>query len=169
MGVSPYLRQSANAFSVPYYQPETAYRIFQRAIANTDIATGQTHLGGPSEYSTSGPDDIAQIKNAVPMIPPSVCYMWNVAGTCTKEQMMMLANGTAIMQDYIFVGYSVANGSEIFLNGTETPNQAGAASTTTTGPGVIASSIAPDAGMRRGAAWTIAAAMATATVALLAL
>jgi hypothetical protein len=27
--------------SVPYYQPETAYKIFQRAMFHTDIATGE--------------------------------------------------------------------------------------------------------------------------------
>ena len=158
------------SFSVPYYQPETAYRIFQRAMANTDIATGQTDLDTQNEYSTSGPDNVAQIKNPVPKIPPSACYMWNVVGTCTSEQITMLTNGTAIVQDYIFVGYSTANGSEIFLNGTETQNQGGAASATTTAPVMTASSIAPGAGsMRRGAAWLIVAAMGTAFVALLAL
>ncbi|KAL6890098.1 Alpha/Beta hydrolase protein [Trichoderma evansii] len=96
---------------VPYYQPETAYRIFSRAMACADIATGQVIAG--ASYSTVGPGSSFDIKNTVPQPPEPLCYTWDVMATCTSSQTALLANGSAIVQNFIMVGYTLSNGTEV--------------------------------------------------------
>jgi carboxypeptidase D len=78
-----------------------------------DIATGTTTTANPagSEYSTSGPDNVFNVTNVVPSHPVSECYLWAIFLTCTQVQTEMLRNGTAILQDYIMIGYEVENGT----------------------------------------------------------
>jgi carboxypeptidase D len=78
-----------------------------------DIATGTTTTANPagSEYSTSGPDNVFNVTNVVPSHPVSECYLWATFLTCTQVQTEMLRNGTAILQDYIMIGYEVENGT----------------------------------------------------------
>ncbi|KAK4151695.1 hypothetical protein C8A00DRAFT_35646 [Chaetomidium leptoderma] len=93
---------------VPWYQAETAYQIFRRVMFNTDVATGQTSTAkacGKEGYSTSGPDNVFDITNAVPSHPESECYLWDIFQTCTASQTEMLRNGTAIMKDFVMIGY----------------------------------------------------------------
>lgn len=96
---------------VPYYQPETAYRIFSRAMAGSDIATGQ--ILTEADYSTAGPSSSFCIKNTVPQPPKPLCYTWDVMETCTPPQAALLANGTAIVRDFIMVGYVLPDGTEV--------------------------------------------------------
>ncbi|KAL7893039.1 Alpha/Beta hydrolase protein [Trichoderma sp. SZMC 28014] len=96
---------------VPYYQPETAYRIFSRAMTGADIATGQ--ILTEANYSTAGPSSSFCIKNTVPQPPKPLCYTWDVLETCTTSQAALLANGTAIVRDFIMVGYVLPNGTEV--------------------------------------------------------
>ncbi|KAJ7347264.1 Alpha/Beta hydrolase protein [Mycena albidolilacea] len=89
---------------VPYYQPETAYRIFQRAMFNTDVATGRIATGAAANYTTTGPSSSFDIKNAVPPPPLPLCYTWDVFETCTDAQKLLLDNGSAVVRDFIVVG-----------------------------------------------------------------
>ncbi|KAM0809913.1 putative Carboxypeptidase [Seiridium cardinale] len=84
---------------VPWYQPETTYRIFQRAMFNKYVATGTT--------STKA--------RGVPLPPKPECYFWDMVETCTKEQKLLFQSGTAITEDFILVGYEVANGTDVYF------------------------------------------------------
>lgn len=110
----------------PYYQPETAYQIFNRVMFNTDVARGKNSAVG---YSTSGASS-AFTKSEVPFqrrLAP--CYLWDVLETCTRVQKQILGNGTAIVEDFVLVGYKRADGSEVFYNGTNgTANSTGSSS-----------------------------------------
>jgi len=86
---------------VPSYQPETAYQVFMRALSNKDIATGKVDL--TDDYATKGPSSTTHIMNDVISPPEPECYIWE-PGTCTKEQWETVANGTAIVRDWIVVG-----------------------------------------------------------------
>jgi hypothetical protein len=83
---------------------------------DTDLATGKISLTANCDYSTSGPQSSFPIKNIVPDIPKSLCYLWDVAGTCSPAEEKILAQGTEIVRDFIVVGYSASNGTQIFFN-----------------------------------------------------
>ncbi|KAK1750434.1 alpha/beta-hydrolase, partial [Echria macrotheca] len=96
----------------PWYQPETAYRIFHRVMFNTDVATGKVPVATDKEvaaYGTSGPADVFGIKNAMPVQPTSECYFWDIFETCTGAQTQMIRNGTAVLKDFVMVGYRVGD------------------------------------------------------------
>jgi hypothetical protein len=104
---------------VAYYQPETAFNIFTRTMFNNDVATGRTSLSGMSNYSTTGPSSSFQIKNAVPAPQQATCYLWDILETCTPAQKAMLQNSSAIVKDFLMVGFKSANGTAVFFgNGT---------------------------------------------------
>ncbi|RFU78906.1 carboxypeptidase s1 a [Trichoderma arundinaceum] len=111
-------RAAGLSLPVPYYQPETAYRIFSRAMAGADIATGQFLAG--ANYSTVGPRSSFSIKNTVPQPPEPLCYTWDIMETCTPSQTALLTNGSAIVRDFIMVGYTLPNGTEVIYRSTET-------------------------------------------------
>ncbi|KAI0900235.1 serine carboxypeptidase [Annulohypoxylon nitens] len=79
---------------VPAYQPETAYKMFHRALFNKDIATGTVDLVDNSEYVTEGPVDTWAIKNEDPPDLLHFCYVYDTS-TCTDEQIESVLNGTA--------------------------------------------------------------------------
>ncbi|SMR47047.1 unnamed protein product [Zymoseptoria tritici ST99CH_3D1] len=84
-------------------QPETALQIFNRAIFGKDIATGTVPADG---YSSKGIQDARSVKNEVQTDwkeIKQVCYLWDLHGTCTDEQIAMVENGTAVIKDYIIV------------------------------------------------------------------
>ena len=87
---------------VPAYQPETAYRIFQRALFNFDIATGSISTAGNPTYSTEGPEKVDDIKNEVVVLPGSQCYVLD-RDQCTAEQWETVENGTALVRNWIVV------------------------------------------------------------------
>lgn len=94
---------------VPSYQPEAAYRIFMRALTQRDIATGEVDLNEyaathQSQYSTTGPSDTWWMKNDVLPQPPHECYILDTSSRCSKEEVELIKNGTAIIKDWIFVG-----------------------------------------------------------------
>jgi hypothetical protein len=43
--------------------------------------------------------------------PKKVCYTYSAYNTCTEEQMERLGNGTAIVRDWVVVGYEEGSGS----------------------------------------------------------
>ncbi|KAI0158422.1 Alpha/Beta hydrolase protein [Pestalotiopsis sp. NC0098] len=106
---------------VPWYQPETAYRIFQRVMSNKDVATGtvSTEEGscGAKPYSTSeGLDSIQSVMNdQQPAAHKHECYFWDMYETCSTDEKQMFQNGTAITKDYILIGHVGANGTAIYF------------------------------------------------------
>jgi hypothetical protein len=85
--------------AVAAYQPETVYRILERAIFGKDVATGKVDVG--SNYSSTGPVSSWGHTEELPDSPPSVCYLYGIQGTCTLEEVEALVNGTAVVEDYI--------------------------------------------------------------------
>lgn len=102
---------------VPSYQPEASYKIFARSLFNKDIATGAVDLtatggwAGVAEdepiFKTEGPGDTWWRRNEVMPVPPYQCYVFS-PGTCSKEDKARIANGTAVIKDWI-VQDGVAN------------------------------------------------------------
>ncbi|KAJ6569504.1 Alpha/Beta hydrolase protein [Mycena capillaripes] len=128
---------------VPYYQPETAYRIFQRATSGSDIATGHL-VTTNTNYCTAGPSSSFGIKNAVPPPPTPLCYVWDVLETCTAAQTALLANGSAVVREFIMVGYKRPDGTEVLY-------AAGGGNSSSTGGRPVAPVVSGVGG--RGAVW----------------
>jgi hypothetical protein len=90
--------------SVTAYQPETAFRIFDRAMTGRDVATGRIEVaGGNVNYSSAGPLNSFGIKNAAPESPPPVCYIVSASITCAPNQIAALKAGTAVVRDFVVV------------------------------------------------------------------
>ncbi|KAJ4301770.1 hypothetical protein N0V90_003864 [Kalmusia sp. IMI 367209] len=86
---------------VPYYQPETAYRIFNRVMFGRDVATGLVEDGG---YASEGVAS-AWSESELPVEEaPAQCYVWDVLETCTGAEKKVLGSGKAIVKDYVLVG-----------------------------------------------------------------
>ena len=98
---------------VPSYQPETAYRIFMRALTNRDIATGEvnTVTDDPRTYQTFGPASTWQFKNEDPPEFQQFCYVLNPTALCTEEQIAAVQDGDAEIINYIVVD---SNSTELF-------------------------------------------------------
>ena len=96
---------------VPAYQPETAYRIFSRAIFGKDIATGAVDTSNNTEYSTLGSSTTFEVKNQDLGSPSPQCYIWAMTDTCTADQIESVRNGSALVHDYILID---ANQSHLF-------------------------------------------------------
>jgi len=81
---------------------------------NKDVATGKQAVN--SNYSTSGPASVNDVKSVAPASqqPGDVqCYVWDIMETCTDPQKVMLRDGSAIIRDFIMVGYRLPNGTEV--------------------------------------------------------
>jgi carboxypeptidase D len=114
--------------TVPYYQPETAYQIFNRVMFDTDVATGKNSAAG---YSTTGPKSAFTQSEVPAQEGQAPCYLWDILETCTGVQKQILRNGTAIVENFILIGYKQANGSVVFYNGTN----GGGSGTVSSSPG----------------------------------
>ncbi|KAK7744408.1 hypothetical protein SLS62_010198 [Diatrype stigma] len=93
---------------VPAYQPETAYRLFSRALFNRDLATGTVDTGswgegGDPGYATEGPPDTWATKNELPPDPVRFCYVRDLGSTCTGAQYEGILNGSATIRHGIVV------------------------------------------------------------------
>ena len=86
------------------YQPETAFRIFKRAMKNVDIATGEIPITPWRDYSSYGPASSFDIKNQMPEDPEKSCYVYFALTTCTVTQLLALAAGYAVVKDWVVVG-----------------------------------------------------------------
>jgi hypothetical protein len=86
---------------IPAYQPETAYKIFMRALFNHDIATGTETL--TDDYSTKGLANSWSVKDVPPESEQSFCYTYALSSTCTDEQIEAVEAGTAVIQNYILI------------------------------------------------------------------
>ncbi|KAF2119126.1 putative carboxypeptidase S1 [Lophiotrema nucula] len=89
--------------AVSFYQPETVWRIFNRAMFGKDVATGQQSAKAGSRYKTKGPSDSWGWKNKMPESFPVECNIYNTAASCTQTQLKALAAGTAVLKNDIVV------------------------------------------------------------------
>ncbi|KAF4468384.1 Carboxypeptidase S1 like A [Fusarium albosuccineum] len=85
------------------YQPETMYRIFERAMFGRDIATGKVNLAQDKDYTTTGPKNVDGVKNRVEEAPDNKCFVRLAPASCTDEQLQALADGTAVVKDWVVV------------------------------------------------------------------
>lgn len=46
----------------------------------------------------------------MPVDPEKVCYIYSVLGSCTVEQMGRLAAGTAVVKDWVVIGWANEEG-----------------------------------------------------------
>ncbi|KAF2181724.1 alpha/beta-hydrolase [Zopfia rhizophila CBS 207.26] len=122
---------------IPAYQPETAYKIFQRALFNFDIATGNISTAENGNYSTEGPDNVFNITNEPITLPGAQCYVLD-RDQCTEEQWESVENGTALVRNWIVVD---GNTTQLFpdLNSTES-SSTGSAGPSSTSSGAPAAS-----------------------------
>ena len=74
--------------------------VFNRVLSNTDVATGTKSA---DDYQSQGPVSSFGIKNVLPPSGPHECNTWQVNYSCTDNQYAALADGTAIVKDYIVV------------------------------------------------------------------
>lgn len=98
---------------IPSYQPETAYRIFTRALFNKDISTGEQDIyaADGTAYQSEGPPDKWAYKNEDQPDPLHFCYVLDPTTLCTDEQIESIENGTAVVRNYIVVD---ANSTQLF-------------------------------------------------------
>lgn len=127
---------------MPYYQPETAFQIFNRVMFGQDVATGEVTVD--PTYQTTGANTslTGDVDVPIEFSTYSDCYLWDILETCDRFQAALFNNGSAITRDFVLVGYRLADGTEVMYtpylgNGTN--------GSTTTGP-VSASSSAPVSG-----------------------
>ncbi|POS75865.1 serine carboxypeptidase [Diaporthe helianthi] len=88
--------------AVPSYQPESAYRIFNRVLFNRDVATGEIDTSQNSTYGTVGLADTFGVKSEVPPQYEVFCYSLDPV-TCSDEQVEALLDGTAVIENYIVI------------------------------------------------------------------
>ena len=88
---------------VPAYQPETAYRIFMRALNNMDIATGASNIAKNSSYATTGMADTWSVKDKAPEAEEPFCYTYALTSQCTDEQYESVLDGSALIKDYLVI------------------------------------------------------------------
>lgn len=93
---------------VPFWQPETASKIFNRVMFNQDVATGT--ISTASNYSSQGASSAWSVSEVPASLGKARCYLWDVIETCTPEEGKTLYSGKAIVKDYVLVG--VRNGTD---------------------------------------------------------
>lgn len=81
---------------VPYYQPETAFALFDRTLRGVSLATGNNiQTEGDNIYSTNGTANTTQTLVA-PRPPQQTCFVRNL-GTCTLEEFQMIGGGMGVI------------------------------------------------------------------------
>ncbi|CAH0043750.1 unnamed protein product [Clonostachys solani] len=85
------------------YQPETLSKVFDRAMFKHDVATGRVNLREDAGYSSKGPGDIRNVKNQIPASVNNTCFLSQTTNSCTNEQLEALADGSAIIRDFVVV------------------------------------------------------------------
>lgn len=79
---------------VPAYQPETAFRVFERIIGGKSVATGaRVNL---RDFATRGPKK-ADKQLKAPKDMSAKCFLRNLGSTCTQEQVMAILMGEGVV------------------------------------------------------------------------
>ncbi|KAK1055262.1 hypothetical protein LTR74_015801 [Friedmanniomyces endolithicus] len=95
----------------PKKQPETNFRIFNRAIFNKDVASGRLLTSGRfNNYSTTGPSSSFSIKDVLPPVPDPICYVYTVGSACTVDQYVAFEEGNATVVEFIMTDPSGGGG-----------------------------------------------------------
>lgn len=124
--------------AVAAYQPQTVYEIFQRSMFGKDVATGEES----KENGTRGPLSSWGIRNEVPQKEvENQCYTYVAGDTCTEEQLGALADGSAVVKEFVVVeprGKSLGDGSGGKTEeGSGGKNEGGSGGGPTSGAGVV--------------------------------
>jgi hypothetical protein len=82
-------------------------------MKHTDIPTGSAPLSPWGDYSTSGPESSFARKNRMPVDPEKVCYVYSALTTCSIAEMESLAEGTAMVKDWVVVGIGEGSREEM--------------------------------------------------------
>ncbi|KEY72980.1 hypothetical protein S7711_04653 [Stachybotrys chartarum IBT 7711] len=85
------------------YQPETISRLFDRAMFRRDMATGEVELATDEYYATEGPRAVYDVLSELPGPQENVCFLHQAPTTCTREQLVALVDGSAVVRDFIVV------------------------------------------------------------------
>lgn len=93
-------RVFGSGHSAAYYQPETVYHIFDRAMGGKDVGTGEVEAS--EGYSSEGPEKVFDVRHELLESRAVVCYLYDVA-TCSPNQLQALMEGTAVVEDFIVI------------------------------------------------------------------
>ncbi|ROT36279.1 carboxypeptidase S1 [Sodiomyces alkalinus F11] len=139
--------------SVPSYQPETAFQLFARVALGTSVSTGDAI--DPLDYATEGDDRADRHRDDLPDSPGPTCWLRNVQGSCSRDQIDMLERGDGVVLNGVLYEHS----SDWPLAGKlasspSTSVGAGAERTTTSTPsraltGIFTATATPDSGQVR--------------------
>lgn len=94
-----FIRTYGAGHAIPAYQPETAYRVFTRALFNLDIATGRVSTAG--NYTSEGRAD-PNVQREAGVQGLTYCYTYAL-GECYEWQQEAVLNGTAEVCSWLFV------------------------------------------------------------------
>ena len=90
---------------MPYYKSKASHALFTRVLSNKDIPSG---LQDASSFSSEGPNSVRDIIAAPEGNEgKAFCYIMNaplMAGQCSEGQLKALADGTAVVENFIIVG-----------------------------------------------------------------
>ncbi|KAI1954936.1 hypothetical protein LOZ12_000816 [Ophidiomyces ophidiicola] len=76
---------------IPYYQPETMFKLFDRIIQGKNPSTGGV-IPNPSRFRTQG-DANSTITNSLPPQAKPTCYLRKAPDTCSPEQIDKMKAG----------------------------------------------------------------------------
>jgi hypothetical protein len=93
-GLLSFSRVFQAGHDVAWYQPETSFRIFNRAIFGRDIPTGRKNL--TTKWSTKGPLSAWGWREELPAEPKVECYLYDVATSCAENQVSDMAFRTSV-------------------------------------------------------------------------
>ncbi|MCJ1438807.1 hypothetical protein MMC27_008197 [Xylographa pallens] len=79
---------------IPAYQPETAFTVFTRIIMGTDISTGEPV--DLNTFATVGNPN-ATYQNTAPAQFPPKCWIRNIAGSCTQDDVTMIKDDDGVI------------------------------------------------------------------------
>lgn len=102
------------------YQPETMYRIFSRAMAGQDVATGEVDLSSNTDYASKGPASVKNVTSEVPDLMKNVCAIYYALPSCTDEQLLALQDGSAVVENGIVVKPEGVTGEKSSSSGNQT-------------------------------------------------
>lgn len=86
--------------TAPYYQPETALKIFNRVMFDTDVSTGTV---SSHNYSSAGSSSAWSVSEPPRYNKTAQCYVWDVLETCTPEEGEILRSGMGVVRDFVLI------------------------------------------------------------------
>lgn len=81
--------------TVPFYQPETAFTVFNRIVQGDDLGTGKNI--DLSTFRTEGISDSMVHKNQVPPMLDSICWIHDQS-SCREEQVAAIRRGEGVVK-----------------------------------------------------------------------